>query len=71
MELSSVSHHAFERYLCHSVAMKSSELMHLSVKQLHLWIKSLVAKGTSYIHEASDLDHEGTCVSLSQCRAMK
>ena len=67
---SSASHHAFERYSCNSVAVQSSELMYLPVKQLHLRAKSLVAKvkqggrrgRVSSIDEPIDLDRKGTYV---------
>ena len=67
------SHHGFKRYLCPSVAMQSSEMMSLPVKQ---WAKSFLANfklggGTRYIDEAIDLDREGTCVFLAPCRTVK
>jgi hypothetical protein len=56
--------------------MQSSELTHLPVEESHLQAKYLVAKakqggGAGYIDEAIDLDHEGTFVFLSPCRAVK
>ena len=78
VEASSVDHHAFERYLCLSVAMQSGELMYLPVKRLHLWAKSLVAnlkikrRGKSgYIDESMHPHREGTSVFLSPCRAVR
>jgi hypothetical protein len=62
VEVSSVGHHAFDRYLCLSVTMQRTEMMYLLVTQL---AKSLFSKdkqrgGTSGIDEAINLDREGT-----------
>ena len=57
-------------YGCRSIAIQTSELMHLPVKRLHLRAKSLAAKsqqggGTGYIDEAIDLDRRALALCPS------